>query len=92
MYKTPHYWLQLATLNSQWTLAVDMGWTVAHEAATWGMLPRDFNQWSLTDYNGVTVARVAIERRDITEESYLKWVVESGLSEEVDHSQEANML
>lgn len=45
---------------NQWHLfEPDTGWTVAHEAAFWGHLPDNFNQWNLTDYNGITVADVA---------------------------------
>jgi hypothetical protein len=31
------------------------GWTVAHEAAFWGHLPKGFDRWGLADKDGVTV-------------------------------------
>lgn len=44
----------------QWALADETGWTVAHEAATYGHLPEglDFSLLKLADRHGVTVASI----------------------------------
>jgi hypothetical protein len=44
---------------SQWGLADEYGWTVAHWAAFHGDLPADFTLWDLADKNRYTVAHAA---------------------------------
>jgi len=38
---------------------------VAHEAAFWGHLPDDFNQWNLKDDYGTTVADIAAKNNTL---------------------------
>ena len=45
-----------------WALAYEEGWTVAHAAATGGLLPEGFGLWEPADDYGRTVADVAAER------------------------------
>jgi ribosomal protein S18 acetylase RimI-like enzyme len=46
---------------SNWDLADNEGWTVAHEAAFYGHLPEGFDQWGLKDNDGKTVEDVLRE-------------------------------
>jgi hypothetical protein len=43
-----------------WSIATPSGWTLAHEAARYGQLPPDFDQWHLKDKDGLTVMRVLV--------------------------------
>jgi hypothetical protein len=50
---------------SQWDIANNDGWTVAHWAAWIGDLPDNFTQWDLADKDGWTVAHEAVSYRYI---------------------------
>jgi hypothetical protein len=45
--------------DRMWGLANERGWTVAHEAAKHGHLPKGLDRWGLADEYGRTVAHVA---------------------------------
>jgi hypothetical protein len=46
---------------NDWDWADKNGRTVAHEAASAGLLPADFDQWALVDNTGWTVAHEAAQ-------------------------------
>lgn len=44
---------------TQWGMATESGWSLAHEAARTGKLPANFSRWELADNTGWTVAHEA---------------------------------
>ena len=52
----------LPTDFDRWEIADDIGWTVAHEAASQYHLPPDFDRWGLADDTGWTIADVVQHR------------------------------
>jgi hypothetical protein len=59
---------------SQWALADNRGWTVAHAAANANKLPSDFSQWDLADKSGWTVAHEAVRHgQQLPPSSFSQW-------------------
>lgn len=58
---------KLAPYSLAWEITAWNGWTVAHEAATVGMIPEGFDRWSLKDGNDVPVAFTAAEHGELPE-------------------------
>jgi hypothetical protein len=55
-----------------WGLVDKNGWTVAHEAATAGILPASFTQWDMVDNRGRIIAFVAAEHAPLPV-SFTQW-------------------
>lgn len=69
----------LPKTSSDWMLADEDGWSVAHEVAKRRTLPADFPHWSLADQSGYTVAHVAAQYGHLVcPESCLDFVDHSG--------------
>ena len=57
------------------------GWTVAHEAASHGALPSEFNRWDLADFDGYTVAHTAAEHGHLPSDfPHMDWADVDGLT------------
>ena len=61
---------------SQWELADNNGWTIAHEAARVGKLPvKSFQNWTLADNKGWTVAHEIIKANKKISKKFHEWYV-----------------
>jgi hypothetical protein len=80
---------KLAPYSLAWEIATYDGWTVAHEAATVGMIPEDFDRWAMTNRYGTAVAFTAAGEREIPE-WFTEWEIREGAGWSVAHHAAAN--
>lgn len=60
--------------NNQWEIKNDQGYTIAHAAAYYRVLPKGFNKWGLRDNNKLSVAHVsAAAERGSLPEGFNQW-------------------
>lgn len=59
---------------TEWDLADDTGWSVAHTAVMFGHLPKDFDRWDIANEDGWTVAHEAAYRGKLPSDfDYPRW-------------------
>lgn len=75
---------KLAPYSLAWEIATFDGWTVAHDAATVGMIPEGFDRWAMTDSFGTAVAFTAASEKEIPE-WFDEWEVQGGQGFTVAH-------
>lgn len=75
---------KLAPYSLAWEIATYDGWTVAHDAATVGMIPEGFDRWAMTDSFGTAVAFTAASEKEIPE-WFSEWEIEGGAGFTVAH-------
>jgi hypothetical protein len=80
---------KLAPYSLAWEIATWDGWTVAHEAATVGMIPEGFDRWDLKDGRGTAVAFTAAGERELPE-WFKEWEIREGIGWSVAHHAAAN--
>jgi hypothetical protein len=68
---------KLAPYSLAWEIATWNGWTVAHEAATVGVIPEGFDRWAMTGDYGKTVAFTAADNRELPE-WFSEWEITEG--------------
>ncbi len=56
---------KLAPYSLAWEIATWDGWSVAHEAATVGLIPEGFDRWALKNGRGIAVAFTAADHKEL---------------------------
>lgn len=67
---------KLAPYSLAWEISTWNGWTVAHEAATVGMIPEGFDRWTLRNGNDIPVAFTAAEHGELPD-GFEEWDIVS---------------
>ncbi|MBU1344041.1 MAG: hypothetical protein KKE44_26550 [Proteobacteria bacterium] len=62
----------IKSMNPEYVLDKETGWTVGHEAATFGWFSKDFNDWDLRTNTGWTVAHEAAKNNNLPE-NFKNW-------------------